>query len=131
MRTDELPLALLGFLAIVAVVPAWVHYSGSFDPASGGHGLLASLMLPAVVLLFAVSWISPGMTRQVLGGYLVVAVLVLAPIWWHMSGLAAEAAASNPLAQVFIRLSLPVLVLAGAVSIGYAKLRASGGGRPS
>lgn len=127
MRSDELPLAILGFIAIVAVVPAWLHFSGSFSAGEPGHGLLASLVLPAVVALFIVGWISPALTRPLMGGILALGALVLAPTWWEMADMAAGAATPNPLAQTLLRLALPVIMLAGAVSIGYARMRARRG----
>lgn len=121
MRSHELPIALLGFAAIVAVLPAWLHFSGSFDAPVGGHGFLAALVLPATILLYTVSWVHPAGSRLVLGGFTILACLVLAPTFWEMSGLAAGAATSNPLAETFVRLALPVVVLAALVSAGWIR----------
>ena len=54
------PLALLAFLAFVAVVPAWMWFLNDFSHAeylTSEERFIAALVLPATVAVFLASWI--------------------------------------------------------------------------
>lgn len=58
MNPEQLPIAILAFIGLVAIIPAWIHFIGAFTgdmpPESAW---LARFSLPAVALLFAGSWL--------------------------------------------------------------------------
>jgi hypothetical protein len=63
MNVFELGFALVGFLALVAVVPAWMFFVRDYQAIGGlptEVQFLAALSLPAVALLFLASWLQPG-----------------------------------------------------------------------
>jgi hypothetical protein len=58
MNPYRFPLALFGFLAFVALVPAWSWFVAQFaNPLSTETSFLAGLVLPATLALFIASWI--------------------------------------------------------------------------
>ena len=60
MDPVKFPFALLGFLGFVAIMPAWVHFSGQYVSGLPDYqSFILQLMMPVMVLLFVVSWIQP------------------------------------------------------------------------
>lgn len=60
MNAYKLPFALLAFFGLVGVVPVWVYYLDSYTTQLPTEvQFLATLTLPAVVLLFLASWLQP------------------------------------------------------------------------
>ncbi|MFW5949418.1 MAG: hypothetical protein ACOCSD_07470 [Halolamina sp.] len=58
MTPERLPLAIVAFLGLVAIVPAWVHFVGVYAPDMPAESAwIARFSLPAVALLFAGSWL--------------------------------------------------------------------------
>jgi len=58
MTPERLPLAIIAFLGLVAIVPAWMYFVGAYTaemPAESAW--IARFSLPAVALLFAGSWL--------------------------------------------------------------------------
>lgn len=58
MTPERLPIAILAFVGVVAIVPAWIHFVGVYTadmPAESAW--LARFSLPAMALLFAGSWL--------------------------------------------------------------------------
>lgn len=57
MNPSQLPVALLAFVALVALTPAWLHFSStmtsSMPPATAW---VARFTLPSVALLFVGGW---------------------------------------------------------------------------
>lgn len=63
MRPERFPLALMGFFAFVAVVPVWgyfVYTYMNFNSLPVEFTFLATLSLPAALLLYLAGWINPG-----------------------------------------------------------------------
>ncbi|MGZ0745726.1 hypothetical protein [Haloparvum sp. AD34] len=61
MNVYQFPLSLYAFLAIVAVVPAWMFFLSEYGQDLPTEAwFMASLVLPATVLLFITSWVQPG-----------------------------------------------------------------------
>jgi len=130
MRHEDLPVALLAFLALVAVVPLWTHWTGAFEPRVPQHGAMAGMLLPVLILLFVFSWVSPHLTGPVLGGAMLLFVMMLAPWFWNALDLAANVLADgNPLAELLLTLALPVLVLVALAKLGSSQTQ-GGGARP-
>jgi len=58
MTPERLPLAIVAFLGLVAIVPAWMHFVGTYTAGMPTESAwIARFSLPAVVLLFAGSWL--------------------------------------------------------------------------
>lgn len=61
MRPTDLPRALLVFLGFVATVPIYMHYLdqyfGQLRPESQ---FIATLILPAMAILFVAGWVTGG-----------------------------------------------------------------------
>jgi len=58
MLPERLPIAILSFIGLVAIVPAWMHFVGVYTadmPVESAW--IARFSLPAVALLFAGSWL--------------------------------------------------------------------------
>ena len=122
MRVDDLPIALLAFLAFVVVAPLWVRFQGSFTAATPEGGFLAALVLPAMAGLFVLSWVSTELARVALGGFLFVAMMVMAPWWFRFIDLVSGGLTSSPLTQFILQLAVPVLFLLFLVNIGRRRL---------
>jgi hypothetical protein len=61
MNVWYFPFALIGFMGFVMVMPGWMHFLGTHSGNLSTEGqFLISLVLPATVLLYIVSWIQPG-----------------------------------------------------------------------
>lgn len=60
MNAKLLPIALLGFLAIGAIVPPWMYFVEEHTATLPEYvGFLVQLTLPALVLLFVAGWLQP------------------------------------------------------------------------
>lgn len=63
MSPYRFPFAIFGFFTFVAVVPAWLWFLRS-HPSEANLPIevqfLASMVLPATLLLFIGSWLQPG-----------------------------------------------------------------------
>lgn len=58
MNPYRLPMALISFFAIVAIVPAWMWFLGEYSADMPTEtAWLAAFSLPAVALLFLASWL--------------------------------------------------------------------------
>ena len=58
MLPERLPLAVLAFVGLVAIVPAWMHFVGVYAPEMPAESAwIARFSFPAVALLFAGSWL--------------------------------------------------------------------------
>jgi len=58
MNAEQLPIALIAFMAFVALMPAWMHFSGEYTasmPAAASW--IARFTMPAAALLFVGSWL--------------------------------------------------------------------------
>lgn len=124
MRTDELVMAILAFAGVVAVVPAWSHYVLGFTGARNGAFFLASLVMPAMLAMFITSWVKPELSGLVLGGSLLVGVMVMAPHWVSMIELGVSGLTEHPLARLFLRLAVPLLILSYVISLGRRRMSA-------
>jgi len=122
MESDDLIVAVVALLAFVAMAPVWVHYLGQFAPPLATDLWLARLVLPAAILLFLVSWISPTLAGPVQGALVLVGVMALAPWLWRATGMASDALAQNPLAALLMRGAMSVLVLAAVAGLGYQRV---------
>jgi len=61
MNPFNFPFALIGFLGFVLVVPLMSHFIGVYAPGLPAESrFLASLVPPAFVSLFLVSWLAPS-----------------------------------------------------------------------
>lgn len=61
MSPFRFPFAILGFLGLVMVVPAWLHFTGEYASGLGVAGeFLTGLLLPATAVLFVASWVDGG-----------------------------------------------------------------------
>lgn len=63
MTPYQILLALFGFLTFVVLMPPWIWFVTSHPSTSALQieaQFLASLALPATVVLFIVSWVQPG-----------------------------------------------------------------------
>lgn len=126
MDSDDLIVALVALLAFVAMAPVWVHYLGEFTPTIATDLWIARLVLPAAMLLFLTSWISPSISGVVQGGLILVGVMALAPWLWRATGMASDALSPNPLAALLMRGALSILVLTAIAGLGFQKLRTRG-----
>lgn len=57
MRAERIPIALFAFVALVAIVPAWMHFVGQTTDMPTEVSWLFAFSLPAVALLFIGSWL--------------------------------------------------------------------------
>lgn len=58
MNPYRLPMALIAFIGIVAVVPAWMWFVAEYSAQLPTEtAWLAAFSLPAIVMLFLVSWL--------------------------------------------------------------------------
>lgn len=58
MTPERLPIALLAFVGLVAVIPAWMWFVGEYSATLPAEtAWLVRFSLPAVSLLFAGSWL--------------------------------------------------------------------------
>lgn len=122
MRTDELVVALLGFMAFVVVAPVWTRYLSGFSAAGPEGQFLASLVLLAVAVLFLTSWVKPEFSRLALGGFILVGVMALAPWFFRFIDMVSAQLVDDPLAQFVLQLAVPVLVLTFLVSLGRRRV---------
>ncbi len=61
MKWFEYPFALLGVLLVAALAPPWIWFVNEHLAAlDGPTKFLAQLVLPAILLLFLVSWVDPN-----------------------------------------------------------------------
>lgn len=61
MNALELPFALFGFFALVALIPATYWFLGEYAPGLPPESqFLATLAMPMLVLLFISGWVEPG-----------------------------------------------------------------------
>lgn len=61
MNPLRLPLALFTFLAIGALMPVALYFVDEYTIGlSAETTFIASMAIPAMVLLFAASWLQPG-----------------------------------------------------------------------
>jgi len=57
MNPQKLPFALLAFIGLVAVVPVWLHFAGSYTPSMPpATTWIARFSLPATAMLFVAGW---------------------------------------------------------------------------
>lgn len=57
MNPYRLPVAIFGFVAIVALMPAWMWFIGEYSEGLPTEvSFLSQFVLPAMVLLFIASW---------------------------------------------------------------------------
>jgi hypothetical protein len=122
-RTDDLPVALLGFIAIVVVAPIWLQYRSGFTAATPSGAFLASMILPAVVALYVSSWVSPELAGVVLGGFLVAGIVLLVPWLYEFADMLTGALVEDPLARTLVQLALPVVILTFLYQLGRRRLR--------
>lgn len=58
MNPYRLPIAIFGFVGLVALMPAWMWFSAEYTASLPTQtAFLAQLVLPAVILLFIGSWL--------------------------------------------------------------------------
>jgi len=58
MNAQQLPIAIIAFIGIVALVPAWLHFTGEYTGSMpAATAWIARFSLPAVALLFVGSWL--------------------------------------------------------------------------
>lgn len=58
MTPERLPIALLAFIAMVALMPAWMWFSGQYaSQLPTESSWLVRFSFPAISMLFAVSWL--------------------------------------------------------------------------
>jgi hypothetical protein len=74
-------------------------------------------------MLFLTSWVQPDLAGMVQGGLVLVAVMVMAPWLWRMTGMASDAFAPNPLAALLLRGAMSLLVLSTVAGLGYQRLK--------
>jgi len=122
VKTDELPVALLGFMAFVVMAPIWTTYLGNFNAPRPEDGFLAALVLPAVAMLFITSWIKPEFSKLILGGFMIVGVVLLAPWWFRFIDMLSGVLTDDPLAQTVLQLAVPLLILSFLVQLGRRRL---------
>lgn len=122
MDADDLAPALLAFVAIVVVAPVWVHYVEGFSAARPEGAFLAGLTLPAAAALYVTSWVKPELASLVLGAFLLVATMLLAPWLWQFTDMAAGALGGQPMARTLVRLAVPVVLLAFLATFGVRRL---------
>lgn len=61
MNPFEFPVAIVGFAAFVMLMPAWMWFISNYaSNLRGDAQFLATMVLPALIVLFVVSWIQPG-----------------------------------------------------------------------
>jgi hypothetical protein len=63
MDIFDAPLALLGFLGLVAVAPPWFWFINNYSGLSAlgpSSTFMINLMFPALVLIFIASWLEGG-----------------------------------------------------------------------
>lgn len=120
MRPHRLPVALVAFIAIVVVLPIWLAVDLSV--LSSTNAFIAALILPAMVLLFASSWIKPEMAWPITGVFVLVGIMALGPTFDEFTRLAAEAAGVSGLAAVAIQLAVPLIILAFIATMAGRRL---------
>jgi hypothetical protein len=123
VRTDELPLGLLGFIAFVALAPIWTRYLGQFAAARPEDQFLAALVLPAAAILFVTSWVKPELSGLALGGFMIVSVVLMAPWLFKFIDMLSGQMVDSPLAQTVLELAVPLLVVSFLISLGRRRLR--------
>jgi len=124
MKTDELPIAILAFVAFVAVIPAWTFYLDLFSAQQPQDAFLAGLVIPAAAALFLTSWIKPEFSALVLGGFMLIGIILMYPWWFEMTDMISAALVDNPMAQFLLQLAIPVLVLSFLVTLGRRRIQA-------
>ena len=122
VRTDDLPVALLAFLAFVVMSPIWVRYAQAFTAARPEDAFLSALLLPAAAALFLASWISTELARMVLGGLMIMSIMVMAPWWIRFVDMIGTVLVDDPLSSFILSLSVPLLILAFLVKLGRRRL---------
>lgn len=127
MDSKKFPFVILAFLAFVAVVPAWTYFTNDYTTLRPEDGWLASLVLPAAAALFIVSWVKPELTGLVLGGFVIAALMILAPWWFRFIDMVSGQLTQDPLAQVLLELAIPIAILLFVATAGARRL---GIGRP-
>lgn len=61
MNPLNFPLAILGVVSLVAIIPVWTWFLGEYTSGLPTEvQFLAGITLPALVVLFGVSWVEPG-----------------------------------------------------------------------
>jgi hypothetical protein len=60
MNVFDLPFAVFAFFALVAIIPAAMHWSGQLTGQPLVVQLFANMSLGAIVLLTIASWLQPG-----------------------------------------------------------------------
>jgi hypothetical protein len=123
MDPDDLPAAILAFLALVAILPAWVHYAGAFSPPEPEQAILGTLVIPAAAALLLTGWVRPELAGAVTGVFVLVGVIVVAPWLDALTGLAGGALAGHPLAELLVRATVAVLVVFFVLSLGRRRIR--------
>ena len=123
MESDDLIVSVVALLAFVAMAPAWAHYVSEFSPGLATDLWLARLVPAAAIMLFLTSWVQPDLAGMVQGGLVLVAVMVMAPWLWRMTGMASDVFAPNPLAALLLRGAMSLLVLSAVAGLGYQRLK--------
>lgn len=59
MNAFRFPFALIGFLGFVLVAPGWMYFVYEYASLGVESQFLASMVLPALALLYLVSWVQP------------------------------------------------------------------------
>lgn len=126
MRSHQLPVALLAFLGLVAIVPAWVYFTNDYVTLRPEGTILASLVLPSTILLFLTSWIKPELTKPVLGLFVLIGIMVLAPWFFQFIDMVSGQLTDDPLAQLLIQLVVPLVILAFVAKLGFQRVRRAG-----
>jgi len=125
--SKKFPFVILAFLAFVAVVPAWTYFTNDYTTLRPEDSWLASLVLPTAAALFIVSWVKPELTGLVLGGFVIAALMMLAPWWFRFIDMVSGQLTQDPLAQVLLELAIPIAILLFVATAGARRL---GIGRP-
>ena len=121
MNAREMALALVAFMALVAMAPVWLAYTGSADLTSQTRWM-ASLILPALGTLLVVSWVKPSMTRPVVGVFFLASIMAIVPQIWSMGKMAAGITPSGSASEIMFQLGAPILFIAFAAAMGWRRL---------
>jgi len=124
VKPGEFVLAAVTAIGLVVFIPVWTAFV-DLAGLTGQTLWVVSLLLPALVTLFAVSWIRPSMTTPVLGLFVLAAFMTgIAPQLWEIMELGAGAAPTGGLTGPVLTLLPPLLALTYVMALGWRRLTA-------
>lgn len=122
MRADRVPFAIVAFLGFIALLPVWVWFMNESFVLPNKDSFLATLILPAALLLFITSWIKPDLANTTMIALMVLILIVLFPWLLYSTELGTTVLTEYDVASYIIQLIVVTIFLMVVISFGMRRI---------